>query len=186
MRNFVKSALDSGLLKPPRNSRPRASVPLTRSGLTKNVAPTRLARVLNFPGCLLIVSHDRYFMDKIVEHVFVFDGNGVVKDFPGNYSVYRNKKNKTLKSNTANKIKTNKAEKPKPISGRLSYNEKYELEQIEKELKTLEKQKTELEQLINSGTLNSKQLIEKSQEFGNTLNTIENKELRWLELSEKG
>jgi len=152
--------------------------------LTLNVLEDYL---MNFPGCLLIVSHDRYFMDKIVEHVFVFDGNGVVKDFPGNYSIYRNKKNKMLKykSNTENKIKTNKPEKPKPITERLSYNEKYEMEQIEKELKTLEKQKTEQEQLINSGTLNSKQLIEKSKEFGNTINSIETKELRWLELSEK-
>jgi ATP-binding cassette subfamily F protein uup len=150
--------------------------------LTLNVLEDYL---MNFPGCLLIVSHDRYFMDKIVEHVFVFDGNGVVKDFPGNYSIYRNKKNKMLKSNAASKIKTNKPEKAKPISERLSYNEKYEMEQIEKELKTLEKQKTEQEQLINSGTLNSKQLIEKSKEFGNTINSIETKELRWLELSEK-
>jgi len=80
--------------------------------LTLNVLEDYL---MNFPGCLLIVSHDRYFMDKIVEHVFVFDGNGVVKDFPGNYSIYRNKKNKMLKykSNTENKIKTNKPEKPK-------------------------------------------------------------------------
>jgi len=151
--------------------------------LTLNVLEDYL---MNFPGCLLIVSHDRYFMDKIVEHVFVFDGNGVVKDFPGNYSIYRNKKNKMLKSNTTNKIKADKPEKPKQITGRLSYIEKYEMEQIEKKLKILEKQKTELELLINSGTLNSKELIEKSQEFGSTINTIENKELRWLELSEKG
>ncbi len=144
-----------------------------------------------FSGCVLIVSHDRYFMDKIVDHLFVFEGNGVIKDFHSNYSIYRdykleqeeNKKSKLTekKENETIKIKNTAAkEKPK----KLSYNEKKEFEQLEVEIEKLTEEKSSIEELLNSGTLSPNELIDKSNRIGQIIDLLDEKELRWLELSE--
>jgi ATP-binding cassette subfamily F protein uup len=145
--------------------------------------------LMNFPGCVLIVSHDRYFMDKIVDHVFSFEGNGLIKDFPGNYTIYRQKKLQAEKNKPTTAQSSDKQLKSKEPSNdyqnRLSYKEKYELEQLEKELEELESRKAKLETNINSGVLKQEELIEKSEELGQVIEEIESKEFRWLELNEK-
>ena len=144
--------------------------------------------LMDFPGCLLIISHDRYFMDKIVDHLFVFEGDGVIKDYNGNYSEYRirhkKKKNEERKkskeeSSTKEKKATNSNEKPK-----LTYNQKRELEQIEKDIKKLEKKKEELTEKFNDPSLTGDDISKLSVELGEVTNTIDEKEARWLELEE--
>ncbi|MDD2636229.1 MAG: ATP-binding cassette domain-containing protein, partial [Bacteroidales bacterium] len=139
---------------------------------------------------VIVVSHDRFFMDKIVDHIFIFDGNGEIKDFPGNYTQYRNS---DLFQPEPEQIKP-KAKSQKPISSKpkidtekpkkISFNEKYEFEQLEKELPILENKRANLENELNSGSLDSESLIIKSKELSQLINQIENKEHRWLELSE--
>jgi len=139
---------------------------------------------------VIVVSHDRFFMDKIVDHVFVFDGKGEIKDFPGNYTQYRNSdlfqseveqtKPKTKVEKPASSKQKTDTEKPKKIS----FNEKFEFEQLEEELPKLEKKRTNLENELNSGNLDSENLIIKSKELSQLMTEIENKEHRWLELSE--
>ncbi len=140
----------------------------------------------HFAGCLIIVSHDRYFMDRLVDHLFVFKGNGEIKDFPGNYTDYRDSKEATMNESRPK-------EKPKPLEKvketeqrerkKLSYNDQRELDQLEKEIPKLEKQKADLQSAMNAETE-----YEKLQEISNTLKGVEadldEKELRWLELSE--
>ncbi|RLD60478.1 MAG: ABC transporter ATP-binding protein [Bacteroidetes bacterium] len=139
----------------------------------------------NFQGCVIVVSHDRYFMDNVVEHLFVFEGNGIIKDFPGNYSIYRdslsNQKKKQKVEYKKNKDKTEVTEKKKT---KLSYNEKREFENLEKDIRNLEEEKSNLEKEISSGTLSQAELIEKSNRLGEVLKTIDLKSNRWLELSE--
>lgn len=142
-----------------------------------------------FGGCVLVVSHDRYFMDKIVDHLFVFDGDGNIKDFPGNYSIYRNwaDEQEELRKQEAAQ------EKPKPIenkapkknTAKLSFNEKREFEQLELELPKLEEEKEALETAMNSGELTPQELLEKSQRYTILKDELDEKEMRWLELSEK-
>lgn len=141
----------------------------------------------NFPGCLIVVSHDRFFMDKIVDHIFVFQGNAVIKDFPGNYSEYRRQKTNQLSSikKTEKPVISNKLKSPADYSGKLSFKEKYELEQIEKELKELENEKNSLENQLNSGNLINDELNVKSKRFSEIIDIIDQKESRWLELNEK-
>jgi ATP-binding cassette subfamily F protein uup len=143
-------------------------------------------------ACVIIVSHDRFFIDKIVDHVFVFEGNGKISDFPGNYTQYRNselfKNEQAVKSQpeikrdkeSENKSKALSENKPK----KLSFNEKFELENLEKEISNLQAVKHDLENLINSGTLSNEELVKKTQEFAELLDKLEEKELRWIELSE--
>lgn len=148
----------------------------------------------SFAGCVIVVSHDRFFMDKIVDHLFVFEGDGKVSDFPGNYTIYRNKveadhavqarKEAKLKAEAKASQKAEaKSDKPKNKK-RLSYNEKREFEQLEKEIPELETQINELETLMNSGTLPHDELYEKSLELEKTKTLLDEKEFRWLELSE--
>ncbi len=148
--------------------------------LTLNVLEEYL---VNFQGCLIIVSHDRFFMDKIVDNIFAFEGNGKIKIFPGNYSEYREKNKKH--TNPSKKNKTKQIVRTKKEQKKLSYKDKYEMEQIEKDLKILEQQKELIEEEINTGNLTANELNEKSKQFGDILKTIEEKELRWLELSDK-
>lgn len=145
----------------------------------------------SFAGCVVVVSHDRFFMDKIVDHLFVFEGDGVISDFPGNYTIYRNKglddkeREKILGQTTKKIIEP---EAPVEASERkklkLSFKEKREFELLEKEILELENRKSELEALMNSGTLPHDELYEKSEEFNRTKLLLDEKELRWLELSE--
>lgn len=140
----------------------------------------------NFQGCAIVVSHDRFFMDKIVDHLFVFEGQGQIKDFPGNYSDYRDwleEKEKEARI-PEKKEKTAKPKQVKEGSRKLSFNEKRELELLEKEIAQLEEEKKEIENAMNSGDCPSEELVIKSQRHGEIRNLLDEKELRWLELSE--
>ncbi len=141
-----------------------------------------------FDGCVIIVSHDRYFMDQVVDHLFVFKGNGVVKDFPGNYSQFREwfiKTEKDRKNEITLKSKKEKPPKQKStVKTKLSFKEKREFEHLEQEIEKLEKEKQQLEKEISSGELESEDLIEKSNKVGEIIKLLEIKSDRWLELSE--
>lgn len=143
-----------------------------------------------FDGCVIVVSHDRFFMDQVVDHLFVFKGNGELKDFPGNYSQYREwitqlekaeKKElqKSIQKDT--KPKEKKEDKPKT---KLTFNEKREFEELEKDIAALEDEKATLEQEISSGALKPDQLMDKSNRVGQIIKLLDEKETRWLELSE--
>ncbi|WP_420576986.1 ABC-F family ATP-binding cassette domain-containing protein [Ekhidna sp.] len=139
-----------------------------------------------FTGCLMVVSHDRYFMDRLVDHLFVFEGQGKIRDFPGNYTDYREKEGVPVADLTPTKKEQPKAEpvKEKGKSARkLSYNEQRELDQLDKDIPKLEAKKAELQESLNSETE-----YEKLQEISNQIKAIEEeleeKEMRWLELSE--
>ncbi len=139
-----------------------------------------------FQGCVIIVSHDRYFMDKIVDHLFVFNGDGSIKDFPGSYTIWRNKELEE-EEKRKKEIKPEIKATPKPVKEKerkLTFNEKKELEQLEKDIAALETEKAQLSDELNSGTLNNTQLQEKSSRFGQITELLEEKEMRWLELSE--
>ncbi|MBW8331671.1 MAG: ABC-F family ATP-binding cassette domain-containing protein [Prolixibacteraceae bacterium] len=139
-----------------------------------------------FQGCVIIVSHDRYFMDKIVDHLFVFDGEGNIKDFPGNYSEWREKQLQEEQEEKRNK-KPEQKELPKPVKvkeRKLTFNEKKELEQLENDIEVLETEKAAINEELNSGTLESNQLQEKSTRYVAITELLEEKEMRWLELSE--
>lgn len=139
-----------------------------------------------FQGCVIIVSHDRYFMDKIVDHLFVFDGEGTIKDFPGNYSEWREKQLQEEQEEKRNK-KPEQKELPKPVKAKerkLTFNEKKELEQLENDIEVLETEKAMINEELNSGTLESNQLQEKSTRYVAITELLEEKEMRWLELSE--
>jgi len=144
----------------------------------------------SFPGCVLAVSHDRFFLDKISDHIFVFKGKGIIKDYPGNYSDYYDlKKEEERLEKAAAKKATVKKEEPVTIrndySARLSYKEKREKETLEKELEQLNAEKHETENTLNSGTVPPHELASKSKRLSEIFKLIDEKELRWLELSEK-
>ena len=137
----------------------------------------------HFSGCLLIVSHDRFFMDKMTDHLFVFEGEGKVKDINGNYSAYRLSKKKERADQRNIQEKQNKS-KPIKTKTKLSYKEKVEFEKITNELEQLEAKKTELTEEMNSGLSDSNRIVELSLELANIAKDIDDKENRWLELSE--
>ena len=147
----------------------------------------------DFPGCVIVVSHDRYFMDKVVDHLLVFKGGGVVKDFPGNYTQYREwaaleeqqkggDSDEGKKTNAA--AKTEKPTRQKDERRRLSYKEKREMEQLEKEIAQLEAEQHQLEEALCSGTLSIEELTEKSKRLPVLKEELDEKSMRWLELSE--
>jgi len=141
----------------------------------------------NFQGCAIVVSHDRFFMDKIVDHLFVFGGEGQIKDFPGNYSDYRDWVEEKEKEQRIPE-KKEKTAKPKAIkegTRKLSFNEKRELEQLENDIAKLEEEKTAIEIAMNSGNCLSEELVIKSQRHGEIRNILDDKEMRWLELSDQ-
>ncbi len=141
--------------------------------------------LLDFPGCLLVVSHDRYFMDKIVDHLFVFQGDGVVDDFPGNYSDYRAYESSQPKQNT----KTEKIESPKTVkknnTHKLSYNEQKEYKNLESKIRALELDKKAKEAEFLNPDLSQDDIAKLSEELQVIIDTIEEKEMRWFELAEK-
>jgi ATP-binding cassette subfamily F protein uup len=153
--------------------------------ITLNVLEDYLQR---YTGCVLIVSHDRYFMDKIVDHVFSFEKDGFVKDFPGNYSIYRqykDEKDQEEKNQAPIEKKEKQREKPKADSARkLTFKEKREMEQLEQEIAALETERDEIEQLLNSGSNDHETLTEKANRYQDVKDLLDEKELRWLELSE--
>ncbi|RTZ05193.1 ABC transporter ATP-binding protein [Flavobacterium bomense] len=141
--------------------------------------------LLDYPGCLLVVSHDRYFMDKIVDHLFIFRGQGVVEDFPGNYSDFRAYEDS---ADVAQK-EENKAEKKdwkqNNPTGNLTFNEQKEFQKTEKEIKDLELQKIAIEQLFSDGKITDADIEKKGNELQNLIQKMELKEERWFELSAK-
>jgi len=140
----------------------------------------------NFKGCLMVVSHDRYFMDKVVDHLLVFNGEGDIRNFPGNYTDYREWKqaseqhDKTQVKSVEKKdtrVRTNDKR-------RMSYKERQEFESLEKEIPVLENEKKEIETLMCSGELSPEEITEKSKRFSILGDLIDEKSMRWLELSE--
>jgi len=147
----------------------------------------------DFQGCLLLVSHDRYFMDRLVDHLFVFEGNGIIKDFPGNYSQYRETTDHSRQTtdDTKEKVIANNSEsavvhRPSSVvtKKQLSYKEKREFEVLEKEIAELTKEKETVTQRLNSGDASFEELQRLSNRIGEVSKLLDEKELRWLELSE--
>jgi ABC transport system ATP-binding/permease protein len=135
-----------------------------------------------FPGCLLIVSHDRYFMDRLVDHLFVFEGDGQIRDFPGNYSNYRSSLKQEETAGEKPKIVSSK--NPAKEKRRFSFNEKREWENLQKEIESLEAEKHNLSDQINMASLPFEELMKKSQRIAEINELLDLKEMRWLELSE--
>ena len=154
----------------------------------------------DFPGCVIVVSHDRYFMDKVVDHLLVFRGNGDIKDFPGNYTQYREwekidaggskaeggkktPKEQNVSSKGQNTSSTT-IDVPPTTKKKLSYQEKRELEQLEQDIAALEAEQKQLEEALCSGTLSIDELTEKSKRLPQLKDELDEKSMRWLELSE--
>ncbi|MDR3217500.1 MAG: ABC-F family ATP-binding cassette domain-containing protein [Dysgonamonadaceae bacterium] len=150
--------------------------------ITLNILEEYLA---SFGGCLIVVSHDRYFMDKVVDHVLVFKGQAEIRDFPGNYSQYRE-----VAKGEPDTVKKKQGEKPVSSSSdtakkKLSFKEKRELETLETEIPKLEAEQSRLEVELSSGTLSSGDLLAKSQRISQIITELDCKTMRWIELSEK-
>jgi ATP-binding cassette subfamily F protein uup len=143
--------------------------------------------LISFKGCVVVVTHDRYFIDKIVDHLFVFEGNSIVKDFPGNYFIYRD----YCKQFNRNESQINKTEKLKnqntkpKIKIKLTFNESRELEILEKEITLLEKEKADIEYGLSGGNIDNEQLIINAKRYSELQQELEEKSNRWIELSEK-
>ena len=143
----------------------------------------------DFPGCVIVVSHDRYFMDKVVDHLLVFKGHGEIKDFPGNYTQYREwaslEENKTSSSSSSSSTST--AGKPSyrhDDRRRLSYKEKREMEQLEKDIAALEEEKKQIEEALCGGTTSVDEITAMSKRLPLLNEELDEKSMRWLELSE--
>ena len=144
--------------------------------------------LIHFKGCVIVISHDRYFMDKVVDHILVFHGNADIQDFPGNYTQYRLWKTQQSPRSSATSGQTVATGKPayRQPSGKkkLTYKEQKELETLEQEIPTLEDEKKSIEEALNSGTLPIEELNRQSARIGVLIGEIDEKTMRWLELSE--
>ena len=141
--------------------------------------------LLRFQGSVMIVSHDRYFMDKVVDHLFVFEGNGIIRDFPGNYSIYRDSLRVLQEKQAMSEVKEKKTRVKEVLpKTKMSFKEKFEFQHLEKDISALESEKAELEEQIGSGSCSADELISKSARIGEILDQLDEKEMRWLELSE--
>ena len=143
----------------------------------------------DFPGCVIVVSHDRYFMDKVVDHLLVFKGDGVIKDFPGNYTQYRQWN--AMQSKEETKQEPKRQQTPRSSNAgmneqkrKMSFKEKREFEQLEKDIEALEAEQKRLEEELCSGTLSVDALTEKSKRLPVLKDELDEKSMRWLELSE--
>ena len=142
----------------------------------------------DFPGCVIVVSHDRYFMDKVVDHLLVFKGNGDIKDFPGNYTQYR----QWIALQPKDAVEVKPAKEPKEVKERpqnqtkrkFTYKEKMEFERLEKEIAALEEEQQQIEEALCSGALSVEELTEKSKRLPLLKDELDEKSMRWLELSE--
>ena len=142
----------------------------------------------DFPGCVIVVSHDRYFMDKVVDHLLVFKGNGDIKDFPGNYTQYR----QWMALQPKDAVEVKPAKEPKEVKERpqnqtkrkFTYKEKMEFERLEKEIAALEEEQQQIEEALCSGALSVEELTEKSKRLPLLKDELDEKSMRWLELSE--
>ena len=148
--------------------------------------------LLDFPGCILIVSHDRYFMDRLVDHLFAFEGDGVIRDYPGNYTLYREfiKTQGTIPLAAKPILAEEKKEITTPVqvnnTVKLSFKEKHELEQLDKEMPLLQNEKDTLTLKMNNGNLQYDELQKIADRITQIIALLDAKELRWLELSERG
>ncbi|MGW8121184.1 ABC-F family ATP-binding cassette domain-containing protein [Roseivirga echinicomitans] len=138
----------------------------------------------NFEGCLVLVSHDRYFVDKLVDHLFVFDGEGDIRDYNGNYTDWRMEEVAAKEAPKPKPVEKPAAPAPKKEQRKISYKEKAEFDTLEKDMAKLEAQKTVLNDKITSGSTNHEELTAWATELERINNDLENKEMRWLELSE--
>ena len=141
--------------------------------------------LLDYPGCLVVVSHDRYFMDKIVDHLFVFRGQGEVEDFPGNYTDYRVYEESTPPAEDVPKKETTKNTWRKDANKGLSFNEQKEYNRLEKEIAQLEEKKTAIEAAFAEGNLSNDEIQSQSVALQETLVALEEKTERWFELTER-
>lgn len=155
---------------------------------TLNVLEEYLA---TYAGCVIVVSHDRYFMDKIADHIFALQGEGVVKDFPGNYTEYRDwmaqeSRSAPIQPKSQKIAPPHVTQTPKSaLKTKLTFNEKREFEIIEQQLPALEDEKSEIERQMSSGTLSTEDLMAKSERISDLIEEIDTKTMRWLELSER-
>ncbi|MCP4884063.1 MAG: ABC-F family ATP-binding cassette domain-containing protein [Flavobacteriales bacterium] len=140
--------------------------------------------LLDFPGNLIVISHDRYFMDRIVDQLFVFEGSGVINGFPGNYSDYRTYED-SKPSEGSQKVKKEDSRKLEPNAGQLSHTEKREFGKLEKDIANLERKKAEIEQQFSNNLVVAENIEEASLKLQDIINELDIKEERWLELSEK-
>ena len=144
--------------------------------------------LMNYKGCLIVISHDRYFMDKVVDHLLVFNGNADIKEFPGNYTHYRDWKlevEKLLAQEKREEEKPQKqAEKKVKEKTKLTYREQQEYERLEKEVEEHEAEKEKLSELLSTGTLDTDELLKHSNRIAELIELIDEKTMRWLELSE--
>ena len=146
----------------------------------------------DFPGCVIVVSHDRYFTDKVVDHLLVFKGQGEIQDFPGNYTQYRQwlslqpsgQKDAAKETKADGNSKEAKEARNAPSKRKMSYKEKMEFERLEKEIAALEEEQRQLEEALCSGTLSVEALTEKSKRLPLLKDELDEKSMRWLELSE--
>jgi ATP-binding cassette subfamily F protein uup len=141
----------------------------------------------NFRGCLIVISHDRYFMDKVVDHLFVFHGEGNIQDFPGNYTQYREAtkqkaKSDESKSNSQSPLNNQKVKTEQ--KRRLSFKEKKELEELEIRIPQLEEEKTQLESLLSGVATSADEIAKASKRYQDLQEELDDAEMRWLELSE--
>ena len=140
--------------------------------------------LLQFSGCLIIVSHDRYFMDKLTEHLFVFEGNGIIKEEYSSYSEYREKQLEQEKNKQINSSVKNKKQRKSNDSNKVSYKDKYEYEKLEKDIDMLEKIKKEMEEDLLQEGLSYQDINQKSKKLAETIQELDQKTIRWLELDE--
>lgn len=145
----------------------------------------------DFPGCVIIVSHDRYFMDKIIDHLLVFEGQGKIKDFPGNYTQYREWLSLNPQSNNGSTNKDTKPTNTNKVNGnvgrkKMTYKEKMEFEQLEKEIELLEAEQTAIETALCTGELSVEDITQKSKRLSELKSELDEKSFRWLELCEIG
>ena len=145
----------------------------------------------DFPGCVIIVSHDRYFMDKIIDHLLVFEGQGKIKDFPGNYTQYREWLSLNPQSNNGSINKDTKPTNTNKVNGnvgrkKMTYKEKMEFEQLEKDIELLEAEQTAIETALCTGELSVEDITQKSKRLSELKSELDEKSFRWLELCEIG
>ncbi len=148
--------------------------------------------LVNFKGCVIVVSHDRFFLDRIVDHLFVFKGDGVVRDFPGDYSTYRHcveqeiREKRELEKMASEKSTSSGKQswRQEDTKRKLSFKEKREMESLEKDLEALNQEKQSIEESLSSGSLNTDQLLKASQRISEVIEEIDTKEMRLLELME--
>ena len=145
----------------------------------------------NFKGCVIIVSHDRYFMDKVVDHLLVFHGNAAIQDFPGNYTRYREWKNEQKNIQKEKQEKPNqtlpaakKSTRKTDEKKKLTFKEQKEFEELDAEIPKLEAEKADIEAVMSSGSLNTEELLAKSERVSQLIKELDEKSMRWLELSE--